>query len=529
MLPIIQGNDAIISVILHQQAIRLASSPADTAIESHKIDLSRVKELSVRLIPYMRWAEVSPEFSIRGNVLEVSFPASSQKPGKWDIEISYFAPADDGSYKRQQVKQDFAEVIPAYERAPGAMTSAYIVTAEVSSIMRGETGLDAYESALARGLVSSIEEWVEYIRGPEGLKGDAGKDAYKVYLETTTDHPILTEGEWANRNNYHYGIIHRILRGKNKPMPENKMTGDELIELHSTVQKLADALQELGIQTYEEEGLSSFIPRIREYTPLRIVLFKKTQLHQWVQEDLGRMVEVYIGWDNPDFEYMMSYSKKLKRMPEIIGIDRVVNMDHMIYQCSSLQGELRLPNLPKVKSIYAMAGGCSSLESLIIGDLPTCKNVSQVIYDCASIRNAVLGVTPMLDTAEYAFANCPLLEHVTVKNGISSSKVGYMFYGCKSLRIVDGVIDVSRATDTISMVNGCGSLEQIMIKGLGDHINLGICNRISPDSLRYLVDNARQVSGKIIFLPRSIFEMRRDEIEALGRDATAKGFTINYQ
>ena len=68
-----------------------------------------------------------------------------------------------------------------------------------------------------------------------------------------------------------------------------------------------------------------------------------------------------------------------------------------------------------------------------------------------------------------------------------------------------------------------------MVKGLGDHINLGVCNRISTDSLRYLVDNARQVSGKIIFLPRSIFEMRRDEIEALGRDATAKGFTINYQ
>lgn len=529
MLPIIQGNDAIISVILHQQAIRLASSPADTSIESHKIDLSRVKELYVRLIPYMRWAEVSPEFSIRDNVIEVSFPASSQKPGKWDIEISYFAPSDDGGYKRQRVKQDFAEVIPAYERAPGAMTSAYIVTAEVSSVMRGEAGLDAYQTALARGLVTSFEEWVEYIRGPEGLKGDAGKDAYKVYLETTTDHPILTEGEWANRNNYHYGIIHRILRGKNKPMAEKKMTGDELIELHSTVQNLAIALQDLGIQASEEEGLSSFISKIREYKPMRIVLFKKTQLHQWVQTDFGRTVEIDNGWDKPDFEHMMSYSKNLKRIPEILGIDRVINMERMINECSSLQGEVRLPNLPNVRSVASMANGCTSMEGLIIGDLPTCKNISLLIYGCTSIRNAVLGATPVLDTSEYAFAKCPLLEHVTVKNGISSSKVGYMFYGCKSLRIVDGVIDVSGATDTISMVDGCGSLEQIMIKGLGDHINLGICNRISPDSLRYLVDNARQVSGKIIFLPRSIFEMRRDEIEALGRDATAKGFTINYQ
>lgn len=526
MQQIIQGNDTTVSVILYQQSIHLSGTADETQVESTKINLRQVKEISVRLIPYMRWEEVSPDFKVRDNVLEVAFPATQQRQGKWDIDISFLMPSD-GGYKQARVKQAFAEVLPT--NYPTSTLSAYVVSAEVTTAMRGETGLDAYHTALARGIVASYEEWIEYIRGPQGDKGDAGKDAYKVYLETTTDNPILTEGEWANRNNYHYGIIHRILRGKNKPMAEKKMTGDELIELHSTVQNLAIALQDLGIQASEEEGLSSFISRIREYKPLRIVLFKKTQLHQWVQEDLGRIVEVYIGWDSPDFEHMISYSKKLKRLPEIIGIDRVVNMDHMIYACSSLQGELRLPNLPKVKSMYAMASVCSSLDSLIIGDLPTCKNVSQVIYDCASIRHVVLGATPMLDTAEYAFAKCPLLEHVTVKDGISSSKVGYMFYGCKSLRIVEGVIDVSGAADTINMLDGCGSLEQIMVKGLGDHINLGACNRISPDSLRYLVDNARQVSGKIIFLPRSIFEMRRDEIEALGRDATAKGFTINYQ
>ena len=529
MQQIIQGNDTTVSVILYQQSIHLSGTADDTQVESAKIKLTQVKEISVRLIPYMRWEEVSPSFSVRDNVLEVAFPATQQRQGKWDIEISFLMPTD-GGYKQARVKQAFAEVLPT--NYPTSTLSAYVVSAEVTSAMRGAPGLDAYESALARGLVTSVEGWIQLIKGPKGdpgTEGDPGKDAYTIYQETTTDDPILTQGEWANRNNYHYGIIHRILRGRNKPMAEKKMTGDELIELHSTVQNLAVALQGLGIQASEEEGLSSFISKIREYKPMRIVLFKKTQLHQWVQEDLGRMAEVYIDWDNPDFEHMISYSKKLKRMPEIIGIDRVVNMDHMIYQCSSLQGELRLPNLPKVKSIYAMAGGCSSLESLIIGDLPTCKNVSQVIYDCASIRHVVLGATPVLDTAEYAFAKCPLLEHVTVKDGISSSKVGYMFYGCKSLRIVEGVIDVSGAADTISMVDGCGSLEQIMVKGLGDHINLGVCNRISLDSLRYLVDNARQVSGKIIFLPRSIFEMRRDEIEALGRDATAKGFTINYQ
>lgn len=530
MQQIIQGNDTTVSVILYQQSLHLSGTADETQVESSKINLSQVEEISVRLIPYMRWEEVSPRFSVRDNVLEVAFPATQQRQGKWDIEISFLMPSVDGGYKQARVKQAFAEVLPT--NYPTSTLSAYVVSAEVTSAMRGAPGLDAYESAFARGLVTSVEGWINLIKGPKGdpgTDGDPGKDAYTIYQETTTDDPILTQGEWANRNNYHYGIIHRILRGKNKPMAEKKMTGDELIELHSTVQNLAIALQDLGIQASEEEGLSSFISRIREYKPMRIVLFKKTQLHQWVQTDFGRTVEIDNGWDKPDFEHMMSYSKNLKRIPEILGIDRVINMERMINECSSLQGEVRLPNLPNVRSVASMANGCTSMEGLIIGDLPTCKNISLLIYGCTSIRNAVLGATPVLDTAEYAFAKCPLLEHVTVKGGISSSKVGYMFYGCKSLRIVDGVIDVSGAADTISMVDGCGSLEQIMVKGLGDHINLGVCNRISFDSLRYLVDNARQVSGKIIFLPRSIFEMRRDEIEALGRDATAKGFTINYQ
>lgn len=526
MQQIIQGNDTTVSVILYQQSIHLSGKADDTQVESAKINLTQVKEISVRLIPYMRWEEVSPSFSVRGNVLEVAFPATQQRQGKWDIEISFLMPTD-GGYKQARVKQAFAEVLPT--NYPTSTLSAYVVSAEVTTAMRGETGLDAYQTALARGIVASYEEWIEYIRGPQGDKGDAGKDAYKVYLETTTDNPILTEGEWANRNNYHYGIIHRILRGKNKPMAEKKMTGDELIELHSTVQNLAIALQDLGIQASEEEGLSSFISRIREYKPMRIVLFKKTQLHQWVQTDFGRTIEIDNGWDNPDFEHMMSYSKNLKRIPEIIGVDRVINMDRMLHECSSLQGEVRLPNLPNVRSVASMANGCTSMEGLIIGDLPTCKNISLLIYSCTSIRYAKIGATPIMDTSEYAFAKCPLLENVTIKDGISPSKVGYMFYDSKLLRTVEGVVDVSRANDTVSMIQGCASLEHIMIKGLKEDLNLIDSHRLSTESLRYLVANAQTVTGKTIYFPRRIFEERKEEMEAIGRLATDKGFTIAYR
>lgn len=527
MQQIIQGNDTTVSVILYQQSLHLSGTADETQVESHKITLKQVKEISVRLIPYMRWEEVSPSFTVRDNVLEVAFPATQQRQGKWDIEISFLMPTD-GGYKQARVKQAFVEVLPT--NYPTSTLSAYVVSAEVTTAMRGETGLDAYQSAKARGLVESYEEWIEYIRGPQGIPGNTGKDAYKVYLETTTDNPILTEGEWANRNNYHYGIIHRILRGKNKPMSENKMTGDELIELHSTVQSLADALQEIGIQTYEGEGLSSFIQKIREYTPLRIVLFKKTQLHQWIQEDLGRTVELYAGWDNPDLEHAMSYSPKLKRFPDILGVERVISVNSMLRNCPALQGVIRLPNLPKASSAESMVNGCKLVEEVIIGDMPSCKSIVTITYECSAVRNVYIGELPILEKADYAFASCQSLERVVFSGGVAPSKsADSMFSGDRSLISIDGVVDVSSIGGYISILNGCVSLKSVKIKGLGDHINLSTCNALSTESLRYLIDNAKKVTGKTIFLPMGIFVERRDEMEALGRDATDKGFTINYQ
>lgn len=229
MLHIIQGNDAVVSVILHQQVIHLGQTPVDTSTESRKVDLTAVRELSVRLMPYMRWAEVTPEFAVRDNVLEVAFPASLQRPGKWDIEIAYLAPAD-GGYQRQRLKQAFAEVLPAYSPQLGTTTTAQVLTAEVTQALRGAAGQDAYHYALDQGLVSSEEEWLERMRGPqgnEGKQGDPGtpglpgKSAYQSYLDTYTGDTPLSERDWAANNDYLYNLLMRLLYG-NRPHPTSR-------------------------------------------------------------------------------------------------------------------------------------------------------------------------------------------------------------------------------------------------------------------------------------------------------------------
>ena len=525
MQQIIQGNDTTVSVILYQQSIHLSGTADDTQVESTKINLRQVKEISVRLIPYMRWEEVSPSFSVRGNVLEVAFPSTQQRQGKWDIEISFLMPTD-GGYKQARVKQAFAEVLPT--NYPTSTLSAYVVSAEVTTAMRGETGLDAYQSAKARGLVKSYEEWIEYIRGPQGIQGDTGKDAYDYYLETTTDNPKLSKEQWSNFHNHYLSILHRIVFGESVPMHGQKATGDYLLELHTTIDRLASALQEKDIDVREQSGLASFITKIKAYEPMHIVLFKQTQLYAWEQKSLGKFVEISPAWSSPELSHMFAANKVLERLPEIRGIDRVVSIASMAKD-AGVQGEVRIPNLPMVTSSNQSFASCKSIERILVGDMPMCKNISQMGYNCPKLRYAEIGSTPLAEDASHIFAACPSLVQVIFRGGVApSSSAASMFEGDVSLRSIDGVIDLSSVKSYQNIVYGCDALESVKIKGLGDSINLSRCAVLSTESIRYIIDNAQTVTGKTIYLPRTIFEARRDEMETLGRQATSKGFTINY-
>ncbi|MBN2814988.1 MAG: hypothetical protein JXQ80_12975 [Bacteroidales bacterium] len=64
---------------------------------------------------------------------------------------------------------------------------------------KGNRGDSAYEVAIANGFVGTEEEWLLSLKGEPGEAGANGKSAYQSYLETTTDDPVMTEGEWANQ------------------------------------------------------------------------------------------------------------------------------------------------------------------------------------------------------------------------------------------------------------------------------------------------------------------------------------------
>ena len=419
---------------------------------------------------------------------------------------------------------------------------------------KGDTGLSAYDWAVEQGLCSTPEQFVEVFRGATGLsayelylastrdspkktleewlasnKGETGDSAYQSYVKTHTGGEVLSERDWSNLHNYSLGVLHRLLRGKNVPMEEKKLTGEELIELHTTIQKLATALQSQGIQANEEEGLESFVPKVEAYEPMHIVLFKQHQLYGWRQADLGREVEISPSWDNPSLNNMMSDNPFLKRVPTIKGIERAADISAMLDKCSGISGGISLPALPKVEKMNALIRNCGSVTSLSIGDAPLCKSISQIAFSCAGILWAEVGDLPMLEDSTHAFASCPKLERVVFSGGVSPKYPNSMFQSSVSLREVSGVIDVSNSDSHTSIINDCPSLEEVRIKGIKYDTLATQSAKLSIESIRYMVDNAQAVTGKTIYLNSALLEEHEDELTAIGETATQKGWTINYR
>lgn len=273
MLTIIQGNDTTVSVLLHSQSLTLPDNEGKSYVERSKIDLSQAKDISVRLIPYMRWRPISPSFEVKGSTIIIQYPASVQRSGKWDVEITFLTP-EGGGYRQNRVRQAFAEVIAC---AKGTNSpEAYVITADVAQAVQGAKGdpgdkgdpgkgvyelaqeeegfkgtkqeylksihgapgKDLYQAAVERGYNGSFDDFLEKQKGAPGApgksnyelaqddgfegslteyllrqKGKDGKDAYQSYLETTTDNPKLTEAQWSDTIGSFSSLIKAVVYG----------------------------------------------------------------------------------------------------------------------------------------------------------------------------------------------------------------------------------------------------------------------------------------------------------------------------
>ena len=614
MLTIIQGNDTTVSVLLHSQSLTLPDNEGGSYVERSKIDLSQAKDISVRLIPYMRWRPITPSFEVKGSTISIHYPASIQLVGKWDVEITFLTP-EGGGYRQNRVRQAFAEVLSSPKGANSP--EAYVITADVAQAVQGAKGdpgdkgdpgksaydlaqeeegfsgtkqeylaslhgapgKDLYQAAVERGYKGTFDDFLETQKGAPGapgksnyerakelngfqgtevdylaslhgapgesiykmavrkgfvgseeayLKSQKGKDAYDDYLETTTDNPKKSRGEWAAINAITTQYLYRINKGTEALMNEQTMSADQLMELDRHRTNIIRALRGKGVNVSEGDGLEALEAKIGELNTYVPIIFRAQQFLDGKDAWFPTM-QLYESYRPADLSYCFARNPFLTKLPEVRGIENAANVSNLANGCSALTN-VSLPDLTSAQSAEGAFGGCSVLVTATIGSMPKVTAVNSFFQNCQYLETATIGSMPKTASTNLMCYNCTSLKSISLDlSGGEITSSEHMFSGCSKLTAVTGVIDLTRSQRTGNMFGGCSSLEEVRIKGLKVDIDLSACVNLSTESVKYLVDNLQQTAGKSISLPRSWQQEHPTEARDNAKAASQKGFTLNFR
>ena len=554
MLTIIQGNDTTVSVLLNSQSLTLPDNEGKSYVERSKIDLSRAKDISVRLIPYMRWRPITPSFEVKGSTISIHYPASIQLVGKWDVEITFQTP-DSGGYRQNRVRQSFAEVIAC---AKGANSpEAYVITADVAQAVQGAKGAPGPQGdqgvpgpqgppgpqgatgpAGPQGPIGPIgpagprgergEQGPAGPAGPAGPKGEKGDSIYDIYLKTTKDTTKLTEAQYAAINATTTQYLYRINKGKDAPMNEQTLSADQLMELDSHRRNIINAMRSKGAQVSDDDGLAGLGAKIGALSIYVLIIFRSQQFIDWKDISLPTM-QISESYRPADLSYCFARNPFLTKLPEVRGIENAANVSNLANGCSALTN-VSLPDLTSAQSAEGVFGNCSVLGTATIGSMPKVTSVNGFFQNCQSLETATIGSMPKTANTNLMCYNCTSLKSISLDlSGGEITSSEHMFSGCSKLTAVTGVIDLTRSQRTGNMFGGCSSLEEVRIKGLKVDIDLSACVNLSTESVKYLVDNLQQTAGKSISLPRSWQQEHPTEARDSAKAASQKGFTLNFR
>ena len=205
-------------------------------------------------------------------------------------------------------------------------------------------------------------------------------------------------------------------------------------------------------------------------------------------------------------------------------------IDYCFAQNMALKSLPNVENIDIAYNLSAFASSCTSLTDVSIGALTNATNISKAFESCSALTRATIGDAPKVTDASFMFSGCNKLEEVSIDlSGGLLTNFAFAFNNCSSLRRVTGAIDLSNANSPTAPFNGCSSLEEVRIKGLKVDLDLSACANLSVESVRYLVENAQNVTGKRIDLSRALLDANEEALGDLGDTASDKGWTINYR
>ena len=512
-------------------------------------------------IPDPAYADGYHDYEIVVDLCKVTKYGSNETPVKVQANVLVGLKGKDGlnnyqlavKHGYQGTEEQFAkDIIPKsnYERAK-ELQGFQGTEVEYLQSLHGAPGESIYDIAVRRGFVGTEQAYLNGQKGEDGksayelakeeddftgtltdylasLKGKDGKDAYQLYLETTTDNPKMTEAQYAAINATTTQYLYRINKGKDAPMNEQTLSADQLMELDSHRRKIINALRAKGAQASDDDGLEALAEKIGALSIYVPIIFRAQQFIDWKETSFPTM-QLSESYRPADLSYCFARNPYLTKLPKVMGIENASNISSLASGCSALT-TVSLPDLPTLQNADGAFSGCSSLEAATIGNLPKVTSLKSLFGSCQALETATIGSMPKADNLSQMFYNSYALKSVSLDlSGGELTTAEYMFSGCSKLTAVTGVIDLTKSIKTGSMFSWCSLLEEVRIKGLKVDLDLSACANLSTESVKYLVDNLQQVTGKSITLASAWQTAHQAEAREYGQKASAKGFTLNFR
>lgn len=500
-----------------------------TADISQQLGLGVYTMTATGRIPDPAYADGYHDYEIVAPLCKVTKYGSSETPVKVQANVLEGLKGDTGlsayelavKHGYQGTEEQFAkDIIPKsnYERAK-ELKGFQGTEEQYLDSLHGAPGEGIYKMAVRNGFVGSE---VDY------LKSQKGKDAYDDYLETTTDNPKKSRGEWAAINAITTQYLYRINKGTEALMNEQTMSADQLMELDKHRRNIINALRDKGVQVSDDLGLDTVPEKIGKIKSFVLTVHRSQQFLDWKDPSFPPL-KLSDDYRPADISWCFGRNRFLKELPDLANIVEASTMSSFARECSALT-TVTLPDIPKVTAIDSAFSSCSALTTATLGDMPNVSNASWLFSGCSALTTATLGAMAKTVSVQGIFHDCRSLRSVTLDfTGGEITNISYLCNQCNRLEIVTGVIDLSRVTDTGSAFAGCVILREVRVKGLKVDLDLAACGNLSVESVKYLVDNLQQATGKTITLPQAWQQKHTAEAREYAKITAQKGFSLSFR
>jgi len=311
-------------------------------------------------------------------------------------------------------------------------------------------------------------------------------------------------------------------------MSKSKEVAAEWQRIHQAKDDIRSALVDRGVVIPNGAKIDTFADAIRRYPPIGIRIYKKGMFDWSPQSRLPNMA-VSPAYSAADVSGTFSNCKSLTEIPHVDGLEVATSIAYYASSCSQAGGSVKMPSLPKCISMESAFEYCHRIESISIDGADACINASNFANGCLSATFIKVGDLPNVVHLNQTFVGCRSVTRIEISTGASLVSVGGMFGGCLALREIVGTLDLTSVGGTGGIFDSCQSLEEVRVKGLKSDVTFQWSPSLSIESVKYLVDNLQQVTGKIIVLSMVWQQAHQAEAREFAKIAAQKGFALTFR